>query len=147
MVPDHQVRRKWSGDASKKVQLFKVGGSRIIGTAVMCHLSPCELCIHLHIFSTGVQLKIPALSCENDRSPSRTPPMSLPKRTGKTEITPASVVHWDPILGSQLGIWDGNWDPNVGSQRWDGIFGPFRVHCSAIHTRNRKVVIHPILVS
>ena len=35
MVPDHQVRRKWSGDASKKVQLFKVGGSRIIGTAVM----------------------------------------------------------------------------------------------------------------
>ena len=34
MVPDHQVRRKWSGDASKKVQLFKVGGSRIIGTAV-----------------------------------------------------------------------------------------------------------------
>ena len=36
-----------------------------------------------------------------------------------------SVVHWDPILGSQLGIWDGIWDPNVGSQRWDGIFGPF----------------------
>ena len=35
MVPDHQVRRKWSGDASKKVQLFKVGGSRIIGTAVI----------------------------------------------------------------------------------------------------------------
>ena len=34
MVPDHQVRRKWSGDASKKVQLYKVGGSRIIGTAV-----------------------------------------------------------------------------------------------------------------
>ena len=34
MVPDHQVRRKWSGDASKKVQLFKVGGSRFIGTAV-----------------------------------------------------------------------------------------------------------------
>ena len=34
MVPDHQVRRKWSGDASKRVQLFKVGGSRIIGTAV-----------------------------------------------------------------------------------------------------------------
>ena len=31
---NHQVRRKWSGDASKKVQLFKVGGSRIIGTAV-----------------------------------------------------------------------------------------------------------------
>ena len=35
MVPDHQVRRKWSGDASKKVQLFKVGGSRIIGTSVL----------------------------------------------------------------------------------------------------------------
>ena len=34
MGSDHQVRRKWSGDASKKVQLFKVGGSRIIGTAV-----------------------------------------------------------------------------------------------------------------
>ena len=34
MVPDHQVRRKRSGDASKKVQLYKVGGSRIIGTAV-----------------------------------------------------------------------------------------------------------------
>ena len=33
---DHQVRRRWSGDASKKVQLFnlKVGGSRFIGTAV-----------------------------------------------------------------------------------------------------------------
>ena len=34
MVSDHQVRQKRSGDASKKVQLFKVGGSRIIGTAV-----------------------------------------------------------------------------------------------------------------
>ena len=34
MVPDHQVRQKWSGDVLKKVQPFKVGGSRIIRTAV-----------------------------------------------------------------------------------------------------------------
>ena len=65
----------------------------------------------------------------------------------RVEISATSVVHWDPILGSQLGIWDGIWDPNMGSHKWDGIFGPFRVHCSAIHTRNRKVVVHPILVS
>ena len=53
-------------------------------------------------------------------------------------------------LGSQLGIWDGIWDPNVGSHKWDGIFGPFRVHWSAIHTQNRKVDVHPndpILIS
>ena len=33
--------------------------------------------IHLHNFSTGVQLKIPALSCENDRSPTRMAPIFL----------------------------------------------------------------------
>ena len=68
----------------------------------------------------------------------------------RVEISATSVVHWDPILGSQLGIWDGIWDPNVGSHKWDGILGPFRVYWSAIHTQNRKVDVHPndpILIS
>ena len=58
-------------------------------------------------------------------------------------VVPISVGHWDPILGSQLGIWDGIWDPNMGSHKWDGIFGPFRVLWSAIHAQNRKVDVHP----
>ena len=54
MVPDHQVRRKWSGDASKKVQLFKVGGSRIIGTAVSHH----DLKEHQSLRSDLAQFKV-----------------------------------------------------------------------------------------
>ena len=68
----------------------------------------------------------------------------------KAEAVRISVGHWDPKMGSQLGIWDGIWDPNMGSHKWDGIFGPFRVHWSAIHTQNRKVDVHPndpILIS
>ena len=65
---------------------------------LMCHL-PMSTCKRdrytptCTCFSTGVRLKIPAPSCENDRSPTRTPPMSLPKRTGKTEITPGPYLH------------------------------------------------------
>ena len=78
MVPDHQVRRKWSGDASKKVQLFKVGGSRIIGTAVkkftFLVTSPehvtgttslyCEDLLHVHTYlATDFNLSRLAFLC------------------------------------------------------------------------------------
>ena len=60
MVPDHQVRRKWSGDASKKVQLFKVGGSRIIGTAVskwLFYIAPNGLSIPSVGSNTSINIR------------------------------------------------------------------------------------------